>query len=63
MVEAPVELKHSVAFRVDEQVWRKLHAEAEKSGMTVPQLAKLLLFERIGVTYEPRRSKYGQKKR
>jgi hypothetical protein len=56
------DLKHSVAFRVNEQEWQKLRAEAEKAGTTVPQLAKRLLFSQVGVEYHPKRRVYGQTK-
>lgn len=54
------ELRHSVAFRVNEHEWQLLKAEAERAGTTVPQLAKQILFARVGVKYQPKRSVYGQ---
>ena len=62
MADDANDLKHSVAFRVDEHEWQKLRAEAEKAGTTVPQLAKQLLFSQVGVDYQPKRSVYGQTK-
>lgn len=56
------ELKHSVAFRVNEDEWRMLTAAAEKAGTTVPQLAKQILFARVGIDYLPKRRVYGQVK-
>lgn len=56
------DLRHSVAFRVTEQEWKLLRAEAEKAGTTVPQMAKQVLFQQVGVNYQPKRSPYGHKR-
>jgi hypothetical protein len=55
-------LVHSVAFRVTEAQWIDLQRCAEKEAATVPQLAKLALFERFGIKAPPRlNSPYGEK--
>ena len=55
------QLRHSVAFRVTESEWIRLHAIAEKNGATVPQLAKELLFKSAGLRPPDRKkSLYGQ---
>lgn len=55
------QLRHSVAFRVTELEWTRLQKIAENSGVTVPQLAKELLFESAGLPAPKRkRSNYGQ---
>ena len=55
------QLRHSVAFRVTEPEWARLQAIAESSGITVPQIAKELLFESAGLPSPRRkRSNYGQ---
>jgi hypothetical protein len=55
------QLRHSVAFRVTESEWTRLQEIAERSGVTVPQLAKGLLFQSAGLPSPGRkRSNYGQ---
>jgi hypothetical protein len=54
------QLWHSVAFRVTESEWLKLQAIAEDNGMTIPQLAKELLFKSAGLhPSERKKSLYG----
>lgn len=61
---AESDLVHSVAFRVTEAQWLKLQERAEQEGTSIPQLAKAVLFERVGVEASGRsRSTYGQKYR
>ena len=55
------QLRHSVAFRVTETEWKRLQATAQKDGVTVPQLAKELLFKSVGLRpVERKKSRYGQ---
>ena len=63
MAKKSDDLKHSVAFRVNEHEWKVLRKEADKAGTTVPQLAKRLLFSKVGVEYQPKRRAYGQESR
>ena len=56
------ELVHSVAFRVTEAQWTSLQKWAKQEATTIPQLAKLALFERLGIEDPPRKKgPYGQK--
>ncbi len=55
------DLRHSVAFRVSEKEWRLLQKAAGEKQTTVPQLAKQLLFERMGWRVPVRgKREYGQ---
>lgn len=55
------QLKHSVAFRVTEPEWIRLKSIAENNGVSVPQLAKDLLFKSAGLHSSKRKkSPYGQ---
>jgi hypothetical protein len=57
-------LVHSVAFRVTEEQWVALQRYAGNNAITIPQLAKEVLFERAGLgTPAERRRRYGQTKR
>lgn len=57
-------LVHSVAFRVTEEQWVALQWHAESNGTTIPQLAKEVLFERVGLEAPAEsRRRYGQTKR
>jgi hypothetical protein len=54
------QLRHSVAFRVTESEWIKLQSIAGDNGVTVPQLAKELLFKSAGLRpSERKKSPYG----
>jgi predicted HicB family RNase H-like nuclease len=62
MASAKETLRHSIAFRVTENEWRILQSTAKKQKISVPQLAKALLFERVGFEIPQRtRNSYGQK--
>ena len=57
-------LVHSVAFRVTEDQWIALQRYAENKEATIPQVAKAVLFERVGLeTREVGRRRYGQTRR
>ncbi len=57
-------LVHSVAFRVTEEQWVALQRYAENNETTIPQLAKEVLFERVGLEAPTEsRRRYGQTKR
>jgi hypothetical protein len=57
-------LVHSVAFRVTEEQWVALQRYADNSKTTIPQIAKQVLFERVGLkTKVATRRRYGQTKR
>lgn len=57
-------LVHSVAFRVTEEQWVALQRHAEDNETTIAQLAKEVLFERVGLeTPAESRRRYGQTKR
>lgn len=59
MTDETRELRHSVAFRVTEKEWKELRAQAEKTRMTVPQMAKQALFEKAGIEYKTQKRRYG----
>lgn len=62
MASAKENLNHSVAFRVTESEWGVLQSTAKKQKITVPQLAKALLFESVGLGIpQSTRNSYGQK--
>jgi len=62
MAHVDQNLSHTVAFRVTEAQWRVLLSASKKAKTSVPQLAKALLFERVGIDVpKPARNSYGQK--
>lgn len=64
MRRAKPDLVHSVAFRVSEDQWIALQQYAENEGATIPQIAKAVLFKRVGLeTRAEGRRRYGQKRR
>ncbi len=55
-------LNHTIAFRVTEKQWQSLLSASQKKKATVPQLAKTLLFEHVGIdSPKAARKAYGQK--
>ena len=64
MPRAEPSLVHSVAFRVSEDQWIALQRYAENEGATIPQVAKAVLFEKVGLeTRAQGRRRYGQTRR
>jgi hypothetical protein len=53
MQKQSADLKHTVAFKVTEKEWGTLHSVAKKQSTTVPQLAKRILFAKLGLA-EPK---------
>ena len=64
MTRGDQSLVHSVAFRVTEEQWATLQRHAENNEATISQLAKEVLFERVGLENPVgKRRRYGQTKR
>ena len=64
MPPAEPSLVHSVAFRVTEDQWIALQRYAENKEATIAQVAKAVLFERVGLeTRAVGRRRYGQTRR
>ena len=64
MPRADPSLVHSVAFRVSEDQWVDLQRYAKNEGVTIPQVAKEALFERVGLELHSEvRRRYGQTRR
>jgi len=64
MAHTESSIVHSVAFRVSEDQWLALQRYAEKAGLTIPEVARTALFERVGLeTRANGRRRYGQSKR
>jgi hypothetical protein len=55
-----MKIAHSVAFRVTEAQWLKLQQIAQQEETSIPQLAKSVLFESVGIKTESKRRRYGQ---